>query len=113
MATIQSRPLTETELLLLTTLDDTEEAHWMPMPDWQWRTIALLVTMLRRHALERGLRWYVAGELKISMPRAATEGWRSRSLWLPPRSPRRLGALAGGPGRAVAERCSRRVAPVR
>ena len=69
MATIQSPPLTDTELLLLTTSDDTEEAPWMPMPDWQWRTIALLVAMLRRHALEHGLRWYVAGELKISMPR--------------------------------------------
>jgi len=69
MATIQSPPLTDTELLLLTTPDDTEEAPWMPMPDWQWRTIALLVPMLRRHALERDRRWYVAGELKISMPR--------------------------------------------
>ena len=69
MTTIPSHPLTETELLLLTTPDDTEEAPWMPMPDWQWRTIALLVAMLRRHALEHGRRWYVVGELKVSMPR--------------------------------------------
>ena len=69
MTTVPSRPLTSTELLLLTTPDDTAEAPWMPMPDWQWRTIALLVAMLRRHALEHGRRWYVAGELKVSMPR--------------------------------------------
>ena len=69
MATVQSHALTDTELLLLTTPNDTEDAPWMPMPDWQWRTIALLVPMLRRHALEHDLRWYVAGELKISMPR--------------------------------------------
>ena len=28
-----------------------------------------LVVMLRRHALEHGRRWYVAGELQVSMPR--------------------------------------------
>ena len=69
MATVQSHGLTDTDMLLLTTPDDTEDAPWMPMPDWQWRTIALLVPMLRRHALESGRRWYVAGELKVSMPR--------------------------------------------
>lgn len=69
MATVQSPPLTDTELLLLTTPNDTGEAPSPSMPDWQWRTVAMLVAILRRHALECGLRWYVAAELDISVAR--------------------------------------------
>lgn len=57
------------EWLLLTTPDDGEEAPWMTMPDFQWRAIVLLQSILRRYARAHGLRWYLAAELKITMPR--------------------------------------------
>jgi len=69
VATTPSRPLTDIELLLLTTPNDTGEAPPPSMPDWQWRTIAMLVAILRRHALGRDQRWYVAAELEISIPK--------------------------------------------
>ncbi len=60
------------EWLLLTTPNDpgeTEEAPWMTMPDFQWRIITLLMSILRRYARAHGLRWYLAAELKVVMPR--------------------------------------------
>ena len=36
------RQLSDTEWLLLTTPDDTEEAPWMVVPEIQWRVVALL-----------------------------------------------------------------------
>ena len=72
--------LSDLEWLLLTTPDDTEEAPWMTMPDFQWRIITLLHSILRRHADEQGLAWYLAAELKVAMPRRLTP----RSLDLGP-----------------------------
>jgi hypothetical protein len=66
---VTQRQLSEVALLLLTTPDDTEEAPWMVMPDFQWRVIALLVSLLRLHALRAGQRWYLAPELKVTLPR--------------------------------------------
>ena len=81
MATIQSPPLTDTELLLLTTPDDTEESPWMPMPDWQWRTIALLVPMLRRHALEHGFA-LVCGRRAEDLHAQDAQGSPPRVSWI-------------------------------
>jgi len=72
MTALPIAPLSDTDWLLLTTPDDTEEAPWMTMPDFQWRVIAMLVSILRRHAHQNGLRWYIAAELKVTMPRAIT-----------------------------------------
>jgi Uma2 family endonuclease len=66
---IESRRLTEAEALLLTTPNDTEEAPWMTMPDFQWRVIALLMSILRRHMGRHDLHWYLAAELRVTMPR--------------------------------------------
>ena len=41
----------------------------MTMPDFQWRVIALLMSILRRHMGEHDLHWYLAAELKVTMPR--------------------------------------------
>ncbi len=62
-------PYSDIEWLLLTTPDDTEEAPWMTTPDFQWRVVVLLMSILRRHYRSHGLRWYLAAELKVSMPR--------------------------------------------
>lgn len=64
--------LTELELLMLTTPDDTEEAPWMVMPDFQWRIVVLLRSILHLYALRTGRRWYLAAELLVTMPRAFT-----------------------------------------
>ncbi len=66
---IEVRPLSDAEALLLTTPNDAEEAPWMTMPDFQWRVIALLMSILRRHMGEHNLHWYLAAELKVAMPR--------------------------------------------
>ncbi len=66
---IESRQLTDAEALLLTTPNDTEEAPWMTMPDFQWRVIALLMSILRRHMGQHNLHWYLAAELRVTMPR--------------------------------------------
>ncbi|MGH2346603.1 MAG: Uma2 family endonuclease [Chloroflexota bacterium] len=66
---IESYPLSDAEALLLTTPNDTEEAPWMTMPDFQWRVIALLMSILRRHMGQHNLPWYLAAELKVIMPR--------------------------------------------
>jgi Uma2 family endonuclease len=63
------RQLSDTEWLLLTTPDDTEEAPWMVVPEFQWRVVALLMSILRLYVRRRGLRWHLAAELKITMPR--------------------------------------------
>jgi hypothetical protein len=62
-------PYSDLEWLLLTTPDDTEEAPWMTMPDFQWRVIVLLMSILRRYRNEHGLHWYLGAELKVTMPR--------------------------------------------
>jgi Uma2 family endonuclease len=66
---VTRRQLSDTEWLLLTTSDDTEEAPWMVVPEFQWRVVALLMSVLRLYVRRRGLRWHLAAELKITMPR--------------------------------------------
>ena len=66
---VTRRQLSDTEWLLLTTPDDTEEAPWMVVPEFQWRVVALLMSILRLYVRRRGLRWHLAAELKITMPR--------------------------------------------
>jgi len=61
--------LTDTEWLLLTTPDDTEEAPWMVNPGFQSRIVALLVSILRRYARRQPQPWYIEPELKVVMPR--------------------------------------------
>ena len=70
---VTQRRLSESELLLLTAQDDTEEAPWMVMPDFQWRVISLFMSILRLHVRRRGLRWYLAAELKVTMPRPGND----------------------------------------
>ena len=66
---VTRRQLSDTEWLLLTTPDDTEEAPWMVVPEFQWRVVALLMSALRLYVRRRGLTWHLAAELKITMPR--------------------------------------------
>ena len=61
--------LTDTEWLLLTTPDDTEEAPWMVNPGFQSRIVALLMSILHRYAKQQPLPWYIEPELKVVMPR--------------------------------------------
>ncbi len=72
--------LSDRELFFLTVADDTEEAPWMVMPDFQWRVVALLMSILRLHVARSGLRWYLAADLKVSMPRAITTRVRTRRV---------------------------------
>jgi Uma2 family endonuclease len=41
----------------------------MVVPEFQWRVVALLMSVLRLYVRRRGLRWHLAAELKITMPR--------------------------------------------
>jgi hypothetical protein len=66
---VTPRQLSDTEWLLLTTPDDTQEAPWMVVPEVQWRVVALLMSVLRLYVRRRGLRWHLAAALKITMPR--------------------------------------------
>lgn len=75
---VSQHDLSEMELLLLTTPDDTEDVPWMVMPDFQWRIVELLMSILRLHARRQGLRWYLAAELQVTMPRALTPRTRTR-----------------------------------
>jgi len=64
--------LSELELFLLTTPNDTEEAPWMVMADVQVRDVDLLKSILRLHIEQRQLPWYLASYLKITMRRPVT-----------------------------------------
>ena len=64
------RRFSDTEWLLLTTPDDTEEAPWMVMPETQWRIVALLMSILRLHVRRAGKQWHLGADVKITMPRA-------------------------------------------
>ncbi len=65
------RQFSDDELLLLYTPDDTEEAPWMVMPDFQWRVVSLLMSILGLYARRTDQRWYLGAELKVKMPRPA------------------------------------------
>ena len=54
---------------LLAAVDDTNEAPWMTMPEFQFNIIQMLIGILRLHARRRRLRWHVTGELGVRMPR--------------------------------------------
>lgn len=63
------RPLSDQQLLLLMTRSDTEDAPWITTPDVQWRIIALLMSILRLHVRRQTLPWYLAAEMRVTMPR--------------------------------------------
>ena len=48
--------------------NDTEEAPWMVMPDYQLWALHRLLSMLRRHRAARQLRWYIGSELWVTRP---------------------------------------------
>lgn len=52
-------------------VDDTNEAPWMTMPEFQYFVARLLVGVLRLHAQRRGLGWHVTGELSVTAPKPA------------------------------------------
>jgi len=55
--------------LLRDAVDDTDEAPWMTMPEFQFYVIQLLAGILRLHNRRRRLGWHVTGELGVSMPK--------------------------------------------
>ena len=50
-------------------VDDTNEAPWMTMPEFQYFVARLLVGILRLHAERRNLGWHVTGELAVITPK--------------------------------------------
>ncbi|HEY8741613.1 MAG TPA: Uma2 family endonuclease, partial [Chloroflexota bacterium] len=50
-------------------VDDTNEAPWMTMPEFQYFVARLLVGILRLHAERRNLGWHVTGELSVITPK--------------------------------------------
>lgn len=61
-------PLTKEEadhLFMLTFADDTEDAPWMTMGDLQFWSASSFAHILRSHAREQNLAWYVASMLPI------------------------------------------------
>jgi Uma2 family endonuclease len=61
--------LSNLELFLLTTPDDTEEAPWMVMAGLQTREVDVLLDILRLHVQRLGLLWYLESYLLVTMPR--------------------------------------------
>jgi Uma2 family endonuclease len=55
--------------LLQEAVDDTDDAPWMTMPEFQFRLIQLLLGILDLHARRQGLGWHVTGELGVRMPK--------------------------------------------
>ena len=55
---------------LLAAVDDTNEAPWMTMPEFQYFVARLLVGILRLHAERRNLGWHVTGELSVTAPKS-------------------------------------------
>ena len=62
-------PLTDLELFLLTTPDDTEDAPWMVMSGLQSREVDVLIDILRLHVQRHRLPWYLETYLQVRMPR--------------------------------------------
>ncbi len=48
--------------------NDTEEAPWMVMPDYQLWALHLLLSILRRHRAAHRLHWYIGAELWVTRP---------------------------------------------
>ncbi|MGI8912992.1 MAG: Uma2 family endonuclease [Chloroflexota bacterium] len=59
---------------LLAAVDDTNEAPWMTMPEFQFYLIQALVGILQLHASRQGLGWHVTGELGVRMPKPEGQG---------------------------------------
>jgi Uma2 family endonuclease len=55
--------------LLRAAEDDTDEAPWMTMPEFQLYVIHLLLGILRLHARRQQLSWHVTSELGVRMPK--------------------------------------------
>ncbi len=55
--------------LVQAAVDDTNEAPWMTMPEFQYFVGRLLVGILRLHAQRRNLGWHVSGELSVTAPK--------------------------------------------
>jgi len=49
--------------------DDSDEAPWMTVPEFQYFVAHLLVSILRLHTQRQRLGWHVGGELGVVMPR--------------------------------------------
>jgi len=49
--------------------DDSNEAPWMTVPEFQYVVARLLVGILSLHHRRHRLGWHVGGELGVSMPR--------------------------------------------
>jgi hypothetical protein len=64
---VASRPLSDTEWLLLTTLSDGEVVPYTTIPDFEWRIIALLRSILLRYRRRMALHCYIAARLKVTM----------------------------------------------
>ena len=65
---VMPRQLSEPDWLLQIP-NDSEEAPWMVMPDYQMRVINLLLSILGRYRDEMRLRWYIGAELMVVLPR--------------------------------------------
>ncbi len=55
-------------------VDDTNEAPWMTMPEFQYFMTRLLVGILQLHARRQGLGWHVTSELGVRMPKPGGQG---------------------------------------
>jgi Uma2 family endonuclease len=64
----------EITALLLAAEDDTNEAPWMTMPEFQFYVIQMLVGIFQLHARRQGLGWHVASELGVRMPKPGGQG---------------------------------------
>lgn len=60
--------------LLRDAVDDTNEAPWMTMPEFQYFVARLLVGILQLRAKRQGLGWHVTGELGVRMAKPAGQG---------------------------------------
>lgn len=60
--------------LLLMAVDDTNEAPWITMPEFQSLLIALLAGILRLHNRRRRRGWHISTELTVTMPRPEERG---------------------------------------
>jgi len=60
--------------LLRDAVDDTNEAPWMTMPEFQYFVARLLVGILQLHAKRQGLGWHVTGELGVRMAKPEGQG---------------------------------------
>ncbi len=63
------------QALLASLLDDTEDAPWMVVPEFQLQIVRLLMSILEQHILRLGLPWHVFSELWIIAPWPNDQGF--------------------------------------